>query len=86
MPALTSLSSKINNTIHPRCNLSFSNYCLDKRVHLIVTVAAFGGAFVWEISPATNLLTAFGFGILGTLWFALCGSDLSVEQRKRNFP
>ncbi len=34
MPALTSLSSKINNTIHPRCNLSFSNYCLDKRVHL----------------------------------------------------
>jgi hypothetical protein len=35
MPALTSLSSKINNTIHPRCNLSFSNYCLDKWVHLI---------------------------------------------------
>jgi hypothetical protein len=34
MPALTSLSSKINNTIHPRCNLSFSNYCLDKWVHL----------------------------------------------------
>ena len=49
---------------------------------VIVTVAAFGGAFLWEISPATNLLTAFGFGILGTLWFALCGSDLSVEQRK----
>ena len=34
MSALTSLSSKINNTIHPRCNLSFSNYCLDKWVHL----------------------------------------------------
>ena len=49
---------------------------------LLVSVAAFGGAFLWEISPATNLLTAFGFGILGTLWFALCGSDLSVEQRK----
>jgi MFS family permease len=49
---------------------------------VIVTVAAFGGSFLWEISPATNLLTAFVFGILGTLWFALCGSDLSVEQRK----
>jgi MFS family permease len=40
----------------------------------IVSLAAFGGAFLWQISPATNLLTAFGFGIIGTVWFALRGS------------
>jgi hypothetical protein len=39
----------------------------------IVSLAAFGGAFLWQISPATNLLTAFAFGIIGTVWFALRG-------------
>jgi MFS family permease len=43
----------------------------------IVSVAALGGAFLWLISPATNLLTAFGFGVLGTIWFALRGRDLA---------
>jgi MFS family permease len=43
----------------------------------IVSVAAFGGAFLWMISPATNLLTACAFGVLGTIWFALRGRDLS---------
>ena len=41
----------------------------------IVSLAAFGGAFLWQISPATNLLTAFAFGILGTLWFAARGRN-----------
>jgi len=27
-------------------------------------------------SPTTNLLTAFGFGLLGTAYFALLGRDL----------
>ena len=40
---------------------------------MIVSLAAFGGAFLWQISPATNLLTAFAFGIIGTVWFALRG-------------
>ena len=40
---------------------------------VIVSVAAFGGALLWNVSPATNFLTAFGFGLLGTLWFALAG-------------
>jgi MFS family permease len=44
---------------------------------VIVSVAAFGGAFLWQISPATNLLTAFAFGALGTIWFALRGRDLA---------
>ena len=43
----------------------------------IVSVAAFGGAFLWMISPAANFLTAFAFGVLGTAWFALRGRDLA---------
>jgi len=29
-------------------------------------------------SPATNFLTAFAFGVLGTVWFALRGRDLTA--------
>jgi MFS family permease len=42
----------------------------------IVALAAFGGALLWLVSPATNFLTAFGFGVAGTIWFALRGRDL----------
>ena len=42
---------------------------------IIVSVAAFGGAFLWQVSPAANFLVAFGFGMLGTLGFALWGRD-----------
>lgn len=44
----------------------------------IVSVAAFSGAFLWMISPTVNLLTAFGFGVAGTLWFAFFGTDQGV--------
>ncbi len=68
---------------------------------IVVSLAAFGGAFLWDAStaakvfdvlgaghhllpwiesvssPAANLLAAFGFGILGTLYFAVFGKDLS---------
>ncbi len=47
---------------------------------VIVSVAAFGGAFLWNISPATNFLTAFAFGLAGTLWFALRGQDLGRSE------
>ena len=43
---------------------------------VIVSAAAFGGAFLWSIRPEVNLLTAFGFGVAGTIWFALRGRDL----------
>ena len=43
----------------------------------VVSVAAFGGAFLWRRSPALNLMTAFAFGVAGTAWFALRGRDLS---------
>jgi MFS family permease len=40
---------------------------------VIVSIAAFGGAFLWLIGPATNFLTAFLCGLAGTLGFALWG-------------
>lgn len=42
-----------------------------------VSVAAFGGAFLWQISPATNFFIAFLFGIAGTLGFVLKGKDFA---------
>jgi MFS family permease len=69
---------------------------------IIVSVAAFGGALLWDsstarfiidaigighsllpifnaiTSPATNFLVAFGFGLIGTLYFALFGQDLGL--------
>jgi MFS family permease len=53
---------------------TFGAYYLVRDV--IVSLAAFGGAFLWNVSPATNFLVAFGFGLLGTLAFALFGQDL----------
>ena len=44
---------------------------------LVVSVAAFGGAYLWIIGPAVNLWVAFGFGVLGTCWFTWKGQDLS---------
>ncbi len=43
---------------------------------VVVSVAALGGAFLWQISPELNLMTAFAFGIIGTTWFAAFGRDL----------
>jgi MFS family permease len=44
---------------------------------LVVSFAAFGGAFLWSLSPATNFLAAFGSGIIGTVIFAFYGKDLA---------
>ena len=52
---------------------------------VIVAFAAFGGALLWRVSPELNLKVAFGFGILGTLWFAWRGSSVDPEkQPERN--
>jgi MFS family permease len=45
---------------------------------VFVAVAALGGAFLWQISPETNLITAFVFGIIGTVGFAVFGRDMPV--------
>ncbi|MBN1139128.1 MAG: MFS transporter [Anaerolineae bacterium] len=85
---------------------TFGAYYLVRDV--IVSIAAFGGALLWDAStaaglfdalgrghsllpaiealtsPATNFLVAFGFGLLGTLYFALFGHGLgSLDKAPR---
>jgi MFS family permease len=50
---------------------------------VFVAVAALGGAFLWQISPQTNLITAFVFGIIGTVGFAVFGRDIPVPNIAR---
>jgi len=45
----------------------------------VVSLAAFGGAFLWMRNPATNFITAFACGVAGTLWFAIRGWDTSPQ-------
>jgi MFS family permease len=42
---------------------------------VFVSVAAFGGAFLWEIGPAVNFLVAFSCGLMGTVGFTFWGRD-----------
>jgi len=52
---------------------------------VFVSIAAFGGAFLWLISPTTNFLVAFLFGVAGTLGFAFWGSDFAeVESEDKS--
>jgi len=44
-----------------------------------VTLAALGGGFLWLISPAANFITAFLFGLIGTVGFAIWGRDVSID-------
>lgn len=57
---------------------TFGLYYLIRDV--IVSIAAFGGAFLWNLSPATNFLAAFACGLLGTIWFAVFGRGLPPEK------
>ncbi len=45
---------------------------------VVVSSAAMGGAFLWQVSPRVNLLTAFAFGLLGTIGFAIFGRDVAL--------
>jgi MFS family permease len=51
---------------------------------VFVSIAAFGGAFLWQINPATNFLVAFSFGVIGTLGFALLGRDFPEIEFQAN--
>lgn len=55
---------------------SFGTYYLVRDV--IVSVAALSSAWLWNISPSVNFLVAFGFGVVGTLLFAVFGEDLGA--------
>ncbi len=45
----------------------------------IVSIAAFGGAFLWNISPATNFIWASICGLIGTLYFVIRGKDFKIN-------
>lgn len=55
---------------------AFGLYYLVRDV--IVSVAAFGGAFLWQAHPGWNLFTASAFGAAGTLWFAWRGRSTAA--------
>lgn len=50
----------------------------------VVSVAAFGGAFLWMVSPALNFFTASAFGAAGTLWFIFFGKDLPLGRSENS--
>jgi MFS family permease len=61
-----------------RKDAMFGLYYLIRDV--IVSIAAFGGAFLWKLRPEVNLLCAFAFGCIGTVWFALRGRSSSTAS------
>ncbi len=50
---------------------------------VVVSLAALSGALLWQISPAANLVTAFVFGLIGTVGFAIFGRDRLVSDMIR---
>ncbi len=52
----------------------------------VVAVAALGGAFLWEISPQTNLIAAFIFGVIGTVAFGIFGRDTPASTDDDDIP
>lgn len=57
---------------------AFGTYYLYRDI--VVSVGAFSGAILWEISPRANFTGAFICGLIGTLWFHFKGTDLTVEK------
>ena len=49
---------------------------------VIVSLAAFSAGFLWNLSPQANFLTAFGFGLAGTLFFALFGQEVKIPKKE----
>jgi MFS family permease len=46
----------------------------------VVSLAAFAGAFLWRLSPAANLFTAFGFGLAGMAFYVWMGKDRTFKE------
>jgi len=42
---------------------------------MVISIAAFGGAFLWQIGPSTHLIVTCLFGDAGTAFFALYGTE-----------
>ncbi|HUT82472.1 MAG TPA: MFS transporter [Candidatus Bathyarchaeia archaeon] len=52
---------------------TFGVYYLIRDV--IVSIAAFSSALLWNVDPSVNFFVAAGFGFLGTVLFAIFGKD-----------
>jgi MFS family permease len=48
----------------------------------VVAISAFAGAWLWHLGPQVNFLTAFGFGVLGAVWFAFFGRDQPLDTHR----
>ena len=46
---------------------------------VVVSVAALGGAVLWQVSPQANLIAAAAFGAAGTVGFAVFGRDIPLR-------
>ncbi len=57
---------------------AFGTYYLYRDI--VVSVGAFSGAILWEISPQANFIGAFVCGLIGTLWFHMKGTDMIPEK------
>lgn len=55
---------------------TFGTYYLFRDV--VVSIAALSSAFLWNISPFTNFITAFICGLIGTIWFAIWGKEVKT--------
>ncbi|MBW2491671.1 MAG: hypothetical protein JRE65_11045 [Deltaproteobacteria bacterium] len=42
---------------------------------MVISISAFGGAFLWKIGPSTHLIVTCLFGVSGTAFFDLYGTD-----------
>jgi hypothetical protein len=51
---------------------------------VFVSIAAFGGAFLWQISPETNFVVAVLFGVVGTIGFAVFGRDIRAGRDRES--
>jgi len=61
---------------------TFGTYYLIRDV--IVSIAAFSSALLWNVNPAVNFFTAAGFGLIGTLFFAFFGKEKRKEKIAKN--
>ncbi|MHA1668825.1 MAG: MFS transporter [Candidatus Heimdallarchaeaceae archaeon] len=61
---------------------TFGTYYLIRDV--IVSIAAFTSAFLWNVAPALNFFVATGFGLVGTVLFIIFGKESPVfEEYKK---
>jgi len=49
----------------------------------VVTLAALLGAWLWMLNPEWNLWVAFGFGVVGTIYFAIFGKDAPKSSNEQ---